>query len=207
MNDNQFEEKVIDKVDRSDKGFFVGFDGQGIFVESPPIKPKIGMKIKIYGEGLGFPVRGIIIDGVKCYYRTKEEDLEYREIQTYGADTQDWLNRWDKGEIVWSISMGGLGPAYEQCIQITTAEIVRHMLDKKYDHEFWEDSEKWKEDLEKISEHTLSQKVIKDLGLSGAQWGAAVNLACHLYQKGPRQIMKDKQVKDRHIQVKKDFPG
>ena len=46
----------------------------------------------------------------------------------YGKDAVEWLRRWDAGEGVWSIEMGGIGPGYEQCIQITAAEILRYMI-------------------------------------------------------------------------------
>jgi len=32
---------------------------------------------------------------------------------------------WDSGGTIWSIEMGGLGPAYEQAIQILAIEIIR----------------------------------------------------------------------------------
>jgi hypothetical protein len=35
------------------------------------------------------------------------------------------LAKWDAGEAVWSIEMGGLGPSYEQAIQILIFELVR----------------------------------------------------------------------------------
>ncbi len=48
--------------------------------------------------------------------------------QMFGIDATEWLRRWDAGETVWTVSLGGLGPEYEQCIQITGAEILRWLL-------------------------------------------------------------------------------
>ena len=119
----------------------------------------------------------------------------------YGADGAEWLRRWDAGGICWSIEMGGLGPGYEQCIQITVAEVLRHMLAEKYDHTKWGEKEGWANDLEKIRKFGYEDETIKKLGLSGAQWVAAVNLACHLYTDGPEKMLAHPDIQDRKIQV------
>lgn len=125
----------------------------------------------------------------------------------YGKDAAEWLRRWDAGETVWTIEMGGLGPGYEQCIQITAAEVLRHLLDKKYNPEKWDFARaNWERDLKKIEEYAHANPVIKKLGLSGAQWGVAVNLASNLYRKGPAAIMNDKRAEDRKIQTRREMP-
>ena len=43
---------------------------------------------------------------------------------------QEQLKRWDEGRSIWTISMGGLGPSYEQAIQVLAIEIVRDQLGK-----------------------------------------------------------------------------
>lgn len=131
-------------------------------------------------------------------------------IQFYGADAAEWLRRWDAGEIVWSIEMGGLGPGYEQCIQITTAEILRHMLDKKYDASKWSDQQSWDKDYEQVKDAGFKNDRIVGLGLSGAQWGAAVHLAHDIYKNGPVAVMKryaDAGQGQRRIQVRRNFPA
>lgn len=131
---------------------------------------------------------------------------EKDEIAMYGVDADDWLKKWDAGEIVWSIEMGGLGPGYEQCIHITAAEILRYLLNKKYDASKWDNIETWEKDRDDIQQMSFNNSEIKKLGLSGAQWGAALSLATTLYRQGPRAVMTDEKVKDRHIQVQKTFP-
>ena len=209
-NDTEFEETTIAEVDASSEGWGIKrADGWSFFVpKESPIVPTIGMKARFYGRGIGSPVRGLFLDGVKVFYRNDAEQDEHFQLELYGADAAEWLKRWDAGRIVWSIEMGGLGPAYEQCIQITVAEILRHMLGANYDHTKWEgDDTGWKKDLELIREWSHKDPIIKKLGLSGAQWGAAVNLAAQLYRRGPRAVMKDDRVKDRQIQVSKEFPN
>jgi hypothetical protein len=134
---------------------------------------------------------------------------EQREM--YGTDAADWLKRWDEGHSVWTIEMGGLGPGYEQCIHVTAAEILRVMLEAKFDASKWTKAydglSQWKRDRDVIDKLVMAVPAVKALGLSGAQWGAALNLASMFYMQGPVKIMQDERVKDRHIQVSKNFPS
>lgn len=208
MNDEQFEETTVATVRDEGNGWSLArADGWSFFVPAPsPVEPKEGMTARFYGKGIGYTVRGLFLDGEKVFYRTDEEDREKQQIDSYGADAADWLNRWDDGRSVWSISMGGLGPGYEQCIQITAAEILRHLLERQYDAAKWEDRDVWDRDHKEIETAGFANARISALGLSGAQWGAAMNLALQFYRRGPRTVMTDERVKDRHIQVQRTFP-
>ena len=42
------------------------------------------------------------------------------------------LVQWDNGGTLWTVEMGGLGPGYEQAIQIGTIELCRLMVDKEF---------------------------------------------------------------------------
>lgn len=207
-NDEEFKETTITGVREESDGWTIQrADGWSFYCpKSVQVEPKPGMVARFYGRGLGYPVRGLFLDGQQVFYRTEAEDREMREIETFGADAADWLARWDAGHTVWSILMGGIGPGYEQCIQVTAAEILRHLLDVKYDTEAWEDDEVWSRDRDAIEKAGFANEQIEKLGLSGAQWGAALNLALCLYRCGPRAVMTDERVKDRHIQVSKNFP-
>ena len=203
-NDDQFKEVLIEKVDGNSVTFD---DGWSFFVpEDSPVKPAVGMSARLYGKGIGSPVRGLFLDGQKVYYFTAPEYAEKQDIELYGASPADWLERWDAGRSVWSIEMGGLGPGYEQCIHITAAEILRHLIAEGYDWSKWEDGNVWKRDIAKIEDHGFKNPVVEKLGLSGAQWGAAVNLACNIFRMGPRGLMNDPRVKNRKIQVRRTFP-
>lgn len=209
QNDEQYEETHVAKVEPCASGGWQieCADGWSFFVPAEsPLSPEPGMRARFYGRGIGAVVRGLFLSGVKVFYRTEEEEKEHSAIQLYGSDAADWLKRWDEGRSVWTIEMGGLGPGYEQCIHITCAEILRHMLDRKYDTTAWADDSKWKSDREAIETVGFANKIIKALGLSGAQWGAAMSIAGALYRDGPRHIMADERVKDRHIQVQRTFP-
>lgn len=182
-------------------------DGFSFYVPPSEVPIEPGMSARFYGRGLGFTVRGLFINELKVFYRTEDEDKDHQEIESYGADAADWLARWDAGRSVWTIEMGGLGPGYEQCIHITCAEILRHMLKAKYDGISWADADAWKRDRALIERALRDNEVVHKLGLSGAQFGAAMSIAVQLYRRGPRDVMADPEVKDRHIQVSKNFPG
>lgn len=203
-NDDQFEETTITKVSHEGDAWSIErADGWNMFIpSSSPVEPKEGMVARFYGKGIGFAVRGLFLDGQEVFYRTEVEDKRKHEIDLYGVDAADWLKRWDEGDTCWSIEMGGLGPSYEQCIQITVAEILRHLLERKYDRATWAEERDHKE----IETTVLANIRISALGLSGAQWGAAMNLAFQFYRRGPLAVMTDEMIKDRHIQVQRTFP-
>lgn len=208
-NDDQFEETTIAEAVKEESGAWSirRADGWSFWVQADsPVEPKPGMKARFYGKGIGFPVRGLFLDGKKVYYFTADDYAEKQDIELYGASAADWLERWDAGRSVWSIEMGGLGPGYEQCIQITAAEILRHMVGKGYDWAKWENPDEWKRVRDEIEEAGFKNPIIEKLGLSGAQWGGAMNLASCIFRMGPRGVMRDERVKDRKIQVQRTFP-
>ena len=114
----------------------------------------------------------------------------------------EWVAQFDTGYSVWSIEMGGIGPGYEQAIQETAVAIVRACLDASFDDDdFSED--KWEETRSKITIST--NKAIEGMGLSGAQFGAAMSLALAIYKRGTKAL-DDDEVKERRIQFSRDFP-
>lgn len=205
-DDMDFTDNTLTKVDAGENGWSVTReDGWSNFIKKPsPIEPKVGTIQRTYGKGT--TIRGIFLDGQKVFYRTEAEDHDHHEIQMYGADPADWLARWDAGKTVWTIEMGGLGPGYEQCIHITAAEVLRYLIDKKVDPVTQYEGDAWKQLSDDINKALWSLPKINDLGLSGAQAGAAKSLATMLYKDGPRKVMNDPRVKDRHIQVSREFP-
>lgn len=207
-NDKDFEEQKIKAVDGSrEMGWSIQFeDGWSFSVsETSPVVPAVGMLSRTYGKGIGHRVRGLYLDGQCVFYRSVIEDDEFSEIEMYGRDAEDWLARWDSGRTCWTIEMGGLGPGYEQCIHIVCAETLRYWLATSVTEENFIEG-KWQALTERTREHSFANKIVNDLGLSGAQYGAGVSIAAHIFRKGPRAIMKDPEVKDRKIQVSKNFP-
>ncbi len=116
----------------------------------------------------------------------------------------EWLAKWDDGGVVPSIEMGGLSPAYEQAIQMQAAEVLREMLAFEFDAELWDDPDTWKADRNSIDNQIRSRNGLVE-GLSGAQWCAALNLACCIYRRGTAVFDND-EVRDRKLLVSNAWP-
>lgn len=122
------------------------------------------------------------------------------------AEAKEWLRQWDNGELVWTIEMGGLGPSYEQCIQMTTAEMLRWFIEQNSNVKLLKKEKYWKEQRDKMDKTIFETQSIKDLGLSGSQYAAALSLASVIYMRGT-SAFKDNEVKNRRIQASKKFPS
>lgn len=121
---------------------------------------------------------------------------------------QELIDAWDAGETIWSIEMGGLGPGYEQALQVAAIEMTRKAIYFKQ----CGDKEKDTEVFTMLCDEAL--KLIDDKlgGLSGAQYGAARYLAWNWITKGPETLYKiyrdaEKEGKEnRMIQVSNMWP-
>lgn len=180
-------------------------DGWSFYVPAGSPEPKPGMTARFYGRGLGYPVRGLTLDGKCAFYRTSEDYERHDKEQRYGKDCADLLARWDRGEGVWSIELGGLGPGYEQAIQLAGFEFLRAMIAVAPDASKWADSDDaWKADRKAVE--AVAGPVIEPLGLSGAQWGAGLNMAAVFYRNGPVAAM-EMAADNRRLQVSRNFPS
>ena len=120
----------------------------------------------------------------------------------------EWLAAWDRGEAVWSVEMGGLGPGYEQVIQILAAECLRFLLSDEAKDLRWVEEEDRIAANQAADEHMMDHEAASALGPSGAQMGAAKNLAAQLFFNGPAKALSHPSLdKDRLIRVQKDFPS
>ena len=112
------------------------------------------------------------------------------------------LAAWDRGETIWSIELGGLGPGYEQAIQVCAVELARACKDMtglKPDDK--ESTERFRAKCdEKIRE--IDDKLG---GLSGAMVDVAQWLAWQwCFNGGPATLqkrLKERGEDDRVIQV------
>jgi hypothetical protein len=125
-------------------------------------------------------------------------------IDWKSATNEDALAEWDRGGSVWSCELGGLGPGYEQCIQIMGFEFLRAMLADPFDYSKADDKDQWKAYIDKIEGMPGPKSVIEQLSPSGAQFGAAMNIASVFARNGYSKGM-DMVPEDRRIQVSKDF--
>ncbi len=125
------------------------------------------------------------------------------DISLHPQTLDEAIEWWDEGRSLFSVELGGLGPGYEQAIQITGIELIRQFKDTKID---WEKEEQVEQVNQDMNDYGHSCEVMKKLGLSGAQFGAAKNMACLFIRQGWENGM-NLAPKDRHIQISKNFPG
>ena len=135
--------------------------------------------------------------------------------ETFGKpDTaSEALALWDAGDVVWTAEMGGLGPGYEQCIHVMAFEIIRELLSRGPLDWYWTKAEQADTDADAKREcrafaDSVEQAVmprISGLGSSGAQWGAAQNLAYIVVRKGWAAALSELP-EDRLTMVSKAWP-
>lgn len=193
VNDQEFEDVTIDKARRVDDGWEITrADSWSLFMPAGDYPaPKSGDSLRVYGRGIGFPFRGLFVNGHKVFYRTSTEDALYRDEELYGRDAADLLARWDAKKTVHTVEMGGLGPGYEQAIQIAAFEVLRALINMGTTEEAIEDSERWPAIREVIDSVVFKRPPVSELGLSGAQVGAAINLAARFHVHGPIRVLKE----------------
>ena len=69
--DDEFREEIVTKATDDS---ITGESGWSLFVpEDSPVKPAVGMVARFYGRGIGYPVRGLFLDGQRVFYRTEAE--------------------------------------------------------------------------------------------------------------------------------------
>lgn len=127
-------------------------------------------------------------------------------IRRFMKVTDNWkeaAKKWDRDGSVWSASLGGIGPGYEQAIQILLWEILlrwdetRNPMEKKRN----EYTDEYNKHVDTIV-HELNDSV---LGFSGAQVSAAKGTAFQFIKFGYQHMMA-KLPCEREILVSKDFP-
>lgn len=200
--DDEFWEATVAEVN----GRVLRDDGGWSFVipDGVDAAPEVGDRVRYYGRGVGHRVRGLDLNGERVYYRTAEEDDRYGKEQLYGRDCADLLRRWDAGESVFSVSMGGIGPGYEQAIQVLGMEVLRWLVEHEPDAEEWGDAAAWRATADAIQSDR--RRVIRRIRPSGAQWGAALHLGAMFYRRGPAGAI-GMAPKDRRIQVSREMPS
>ena len=120
-------------------------------------------------------------------------------------DAREQLRRWDAGESIWTIEMRGLGPGYEQAIQVLAIEIVRDNIDKPLPKEK-QALDEWGYSTVSRIDYKLPDGTYSCFGYSGAQVGAARDLAYRWLKVGPAACLKSCEDKWRHIQASNKWP-
>lgn len=124
--------------------------------------------------------------------------------QEQPSELQAMLAKWDAGEPIWTIELGGLGPGYEQAIQVAAVEMARAGAAFVPTGEAEVDNRAWDE----LCTDVLRKHDEALCGLSGAQYGAARWLAwqwCH--RGGPGRLQeRAKEHGGTSIMVSRTFP-
>lgn len=116
------------------------------------------------------------------------------------------INEYDAGGTVWSIEMGGMGPGYEQAIQVGVIESCRAHAKYGLNHR--------RVPTPEYAMNTYLSLLLDDAmkadpkwldGLSGAQAGAVMNIVANYLRKGYGACIdewrQDKHLDERMIQV------
>lgn len=131
----------------------------------------------------------------------------------YPETVEEMLTKWDNGETVWTVEMGGLGPGYEQAIQVAMIELCRAAQFGELT--IMEPAEEGDEPVERYSPvfdaklQAVNRKF--NLGLSGSQASAAMQIAYRFLTDGPRKALLSVKEQcpgeDRLIQIDNSWPG
>lgn len=199
--DRQRTETAIKSVRETGEGYDIQQEnGWGCWLaKEHGVVPSEGEALTLWGRGIGYAFRGMAVGDRVAFYRTEADDALYQKVRRYGADAADWLRKWDAGEGVWTIEMGGLSAGYDQAINLITAEMVRALLKLRP-----EIGEAVTDDL-RDAVNAECTDALDALGLSGAQYGAGLGLAVRLYKFGPISVLEGAP-EDRRIQASRSYP-
>lgn len=137
--------------------------------------------------------------------KISEADTTTAEYGPIPETVSEALKRWDSGQPVFTVEMGGLGPGYEQAIQIAAFEIMREFKDDAGVPEMTEAefNEKWDAEWRARADHAIPE----GMGLTGAQAGGAMNLAFCVLRRGYGAALREDAAKNRLIQVSQNWPS
>jgi hypothetical protein len=129
-----------------------------------------------------------------------------QERDLVAKDAREQLRRWDAGESIWSIEMGGFGPSYEQAIQVAAIEIVRDYIGRRLPRKGARFGSWGDDTLSRIDALDPITGKFSLGGLSGEQAGAAKFLAYGWLSVGPKAVHDNPKLQDRQIQVSNTWP-
>jgi hypothetical protein len=125
----------------------------------------------------------------------------------YPQTAKEQLEKWDAGDSIWMVEMGGLGPGYEQAIQVLAMELVRDKLNQTLPPIGDPAWGSWGDETVSRIDYRKPDGTYACGGFSGAQVGAAKSLALHILRHGPAKAFSDEAGKNRMIQVSRTWPN
>ncbi len=112
------------------------------------------------------------------------------------------LAAWDKGDIVTTVELGGIGPGYEQAIQVLVFEIIRDALAASVGA-----TDNNIAALDVLVDKTVHRIDKQCCGFSGAQVGAAKWLAFRTMRDGWESVIAKAREKDQTTMVSRSWPN
>lgn len=94
--DFQYETGTVEAVEPCAGGWYITHGGWQFYVKAEHgIEPRVGDEVRFYGCGIGFPVRGLTINGRVVFYRTEADEAERhrREIARREQKQRDEFER------------------------------------------------------------------------------------------------------------------
>lgn len=116
-------------------------------------------------------------------------------MQIFKESIQEVVKKWKAGELVWSADLGGIGPGYEQAIQVLLFEICAEQGDKPL---IIGEMKKYPSEYEALVDRKVGE--LRAWGFSGAQVDQARSTAFQFLTIGYSEIM-NKLPDDRRIMV------
>lgn len=156
------------------------------------VQPQPGEEARLYGKGLGYTVRGIVISGRRYRYQTEEEAA---------AEDAAWCEKWDaeqaarKAQHEAEIARGQHAPVFFQMKEGTRADWERGLASNTdpYGRCCYLFAADWAARMEKeLAEGKTVAAIAKDTcreadrkhGVTGFMYGVAVGLLSHCWQHG-----------------------
>lgn len=130
--DKQFDDYTISEVRDDSEYYSVGCNSLWLSVSKEyGIVPKVGTTMRTYG-GMGYPVRGLVLDGVCAFYKTPADHQERMEIEQAKKDNEDH-RKWVAAKPEREAKVAVLPPEFQKRIAW-----FRHSISDFWKHEGYE---------------------------------------------------------------------
>ena len=133
-NDSEYQDFIIDRVRETEDGYELVFpSGWEFFMPSKEFVPCKGQTVRLYGKGIGYSVRGLVVNNRICFYRTIEEQVMGEEAlrqKNKDADIKKYLDEEEKN----NERINGLPPEFRERIN----GFRDYNPNWKYDYESYE---------------------------------------------------------------------
>jgi len=125
VDDTDYRTEIVKEATEFDKGWELSFGVGCLWIpKNDKVVPKKGSVCRLYGDGLGRPIRGVMIDGEMNHYITKEEENEKHRKWVDDTKKEYWksykklMKDIKDDEPFITANITGFGGAYERAAQM-----------------------------------------------------------------------------------------